>query len=358
MLLIYLSVAWMAGIYAAFHLQALPTSAFGLLSTLCLAVAWLWRRTPRLRLAALCALFVFLGALRYRLALPRLDERSVSAYNERGEVVLTGVVVAEPDVRDSYANLRLRAETLALEGERPVEVEGLVLVRAPRYPEHQYGDRLRVRGALKTPPVFDTFSYRDYLARQGVYSTVGWAQITTLGRNQASRLYAFLLRFKGRAHAVILDVLPEPSASLLSGILLGIEGGIPDDLLDDFHATSTSHIIAISGFNMALVGGPVLVAQRAPGRAALCGLVCQRGHCPVHAAGRWVGGRGARGGDEPRRRVGAALWAAELGAQRAVCHGPVDDRLEPEYALGPGVFAFLFGDSGFALVFDAFAASF
>jgi competence protein ComEC len=134
-------------------------------------------------------------------------------------------------------------------------VEGLVLVRAPRYSGNLYGDRLRIRGTLQTPPVFKTFSYRDYLARQNIHSTIGWARIAILERNQANRFYAWLLALKRRAHAVITDVVPEPSASLLSGILLGIEGGIADDLLNDFHSTGTSHIIAISGFNLAIVGG-------------------------------------------------------------------------------------------------------
>jgi hypothetical protein len=49
-------------------------------------------------------------------------------------------------------------------------VRGLVLVQAPRYPTHAYGERLAVIGELETPPVFEDFSYKDYLARQGVYS--------------------------------------------------------------------------------------------------------------------------------------------------------------------------------------------
>jgi competence protein ComEC len=253
--LIYLSIAWLTGIYLASQLPEFPAAQIGLLTPLPLAVAWLWRKDARLRLGALCALFVLLGALRFALARPRVTERHVSAYNDRRVVTLTGVVVAEPDVRDVYTNLRFWAESLALEGNVPVEVEGLVLVRAPRVPEHLYGDRLRVHGELRTPPVFETFSYRDYLARQGIHSIVSWARIETLEGGQANPFYAFLLRFKRRAHAAIVDVLPEPSASLLSGILLGIEGGIPPELMDDFNATGTSHIIAISGFNMAIVGG-------------------------------------------------------------------------------------------------------
>ncbi|MEJ2558892.1 MAG: hypothetical protein P8186_22285 [Anaerolineae bacterium] len=41
-------------------------------------------------------------------------------------------------------------------------VSGLVLVQAPRYPAHAYGERLAVSGELETPPVFEDFSYKDY----------------------------------------------------------------------------------------------------------------------------------------------------------------------------------------------------
>jgi hypothetical protein len=39
--------------------------------------------------------------------------------------------------------------------------------------------------------------------------------------------------------------MPEPEASLMQGILLGIRSGIPADLYDDYNATGTSHIIVM-----------------------------------------------------------------------------------------------------------------
>jgi competence protein ComEC len=48
-------------------------------------------------------------------------------------------------------------------------------------------------------------------------------------------------------------VLPDPEASLLSGILLGIESGIQPDVRKAFNDTGTSHIIAISGFNITII---------------------------------------------------------------------------------------------------------
>jgi competence protein ComEC len=252
MLLTWLSVAWMAGIYLASRIE-LPLVLWGLVALLPLCVAWLWRRAPRVRLAALCGLFLCLGAARYVAALPRFDERSVATYNDRGWVTLTGVVAAEPDVRDTYINLRVHAETLAVGDGAPMDVEGTVLVRAPRYPEHFYGERVEVRGQLETPPVFDTFSYRDYLARQGIYSLLRWARVRVLARGQGNRLLGALLAFKRHAQGVIAGVLPEPCAALLTGILLGVETGLPRDLAADFSITGTSHIIAISGFNIAII---------------------------------------------------------------------------------------------------------
>jgi predicted membrane metal-binding protein len=41
--------------------------------------------------------------------------------------------------------------------------------------------------------------------------------------------------------------VPEPQASLLTGILLSDDSGIPKSVQDTFRATGTSHMIAISG---------------------------------------------------------------------------------------------------------------
>ena len=87
---LYLSVAWMAGIYLASRI-ALPVAMWGLVSLLPLSVVWLWRREPRVRLAALCVLFAVLGGLRYSAALARPGEDDVSAYNDQGRVAVVGV---------------------------------------------------------------------------------------------------------------------------------------------------------------------------------------------------------------------------------------------------------------------------
>ena len=61
--------------------------------------------------------------------------------------------------------------------------------------------------------------------------------------------------FKARTKNVIAQTLrvPEPQASLLMGILLGDDEGIPKSVQEPFRITGTSHIIAISGYNVTIL---------------------------------------------------------------------------------------------------------
>ena len=175
MTLFYLGLAWLVGIALARWL-APPLPVLGLLAVPALAALLLYRRERGPRLATLCALALLAGAARLLWATPHFGPDDLAYYNNQGRVRLVGVVADEPDVRDTYQNLRLRAESLTqapFEGQPDKDersVKGLVLVRAPRYPARAYGERLTLTGELETPPIFEGFSYKDYLARQGVYS--------------------------------------------------------------------------------------------------------------------------------------------------------------------------------------------
>lgn len=56
--------------------------------------------------------------------------------------------------------------------------------QAPLFTDFRYGDRIRAEGKLQTPTDSADFSYREYLARQNVYSTphLRWAQVSCRAR--------------------------------------------------------------------------------------------------------------------------------------------------------------------------------
>jgi len=265
MILLYLGIAWLLGIYLTSLLQV-PTELIWLAAALPVAVVILWWRERSIRLGGACCLALLLGALRFRVSIPQLDDHSLAHYNDTGWTTIKGVVASEPDVRDQRTNLRVEVHQIRVE-ELWQNIEGKALVQASRYPQYAYGDELEVSGLLETPPEFEDFSYRDYLAHRGIYSVLRRPQIKLLAHGQGNPVYAALLAFKGRALSTIGAILPEPEASVLAGILLGVDHGIPKNLEEDFKTTGTTHVLVISGYNIALLAG-ILTAI---GRAAFMG---------------------------------------------------------------------------------------
>ena len=53
--------------------------------------------------------------------------------------------------------------------------------------------------------------------------------------------------------ASIRSGLPEPQASLLLGIILGIKSGFPPDFYEALRVTGTLHVVVVSGFNISVI---------------------------------------------------------------------------------------------------------
>jgi competence protein ComEC len=102
-------------------------------------------------------------------------------------------------------------------------------------------------GKLHDSPEFTTFSYAGFLAQQGVYSMIDRPRISVLDHDRGTPILDIIYGFRNHAYVVIRQILPEPQASLLSGILLGVDAGLPLVVQEDFRETGTTHIIAISG---------------------------------------------------------------------------------------------------------------
>ena len=169
-------------------------------------------------------------------------------------MLVTGTLAEPPDYRDAYTNLRLNVEAVD-SGSDDLPVSGVLLVRVPQNQTYEYGQRVRVRGNLKTPPENEEFSYRDYLARDGVYSYMSNAEVTLLPGNDGNVIKRAVYKLKDRMLQNTYRLFNDPEASLLAGILLGVDTGLTTDLQNAFKNTGTAHIIAISGFNIAIIAG-------------------------------------------------------------------------------------------------------
>ena len=252
MRLILVTVAWVLGISLARQLPALGAIHWLALSIITCAAALVFRN-HQYRWHGLALIALSLGGLR-QASLPQTSD--LAQYNGSHGTV-TGIVIDEPLLRDERVQLRLAAHEIFVNA-NTVETSGLVLIESYTAEPPAYGDRVRATGRLTTPATWDTFSYADYLGRQGVFSIMQNAAIEVVGSGYGSPIHAALLRFKHTAHRQIQRALPDPQAALLAGIVLGNEAGIAPDLEEDFRRVGASHIVAISGFNMVVISAIVM----------------------------------------------------------------------------------------------------
>ncbi len=188
--LLWISLAFLAGVLLADQVQS-PTSIWVIFMVVSLVLALLirlvfsrWSKDParlsNLFLASLCLAAFFFGGARLRSTIPKLDANYIAWYSDRDvELLVTGTVADPPDVRDAYTNLRLDVTTVNT-GDEDLPVHGLILARVLPGQDWQYGDVVRLRGHLKTPPSGEDFSYQDYLSRQGIRAYMPDAEATLL----------------------------------------------------------------------------------------------------------------------------------------------------------------------------------
>ena len=201
-------------------------------------------------LAAFC-----LGGVRYQMSVPRFNAFHIAFYNDREyDLLVTGTLVEPPDYRDNYTNLRLKVSGVDT-GDGNLPVSGLLLARVSNNQVFHYGDIVRLRGKVKTPPENEDFSYRDYLAAQQIHSYMSSAEVTFLPERGGNLISAALYEFKEKSLENIYRLFPDPESSLLAGILLGVDTGLSQELQQAFKNTGTAHIIAISGFNISIIAG-------------------------------------------------------------------------------------------------------
>ena len=258
---ILLASVWHGPWWAWLFILLLPITAQMGLSRL----PWEWtvflsRRHPAMKFAPLLLIVALgVGGLRYTLAQPGDSPADLIWHNDRDKVRLTAVVTAPPDRREKVTLLYLQAETIAgaKSSDESQPVHGRLVVMLSRGAGWQYGDRLSLTGIPITPMQNAEFSYRDYLAHRGIYTSMTYPQVQLVER-QAGRTPLFWLYWvRERAAEVIAKLYPVPEAPLLTGILLGDDSGLPEAVEAAFRSSGTSHIIAISGFNMGVLAGLV-----------------------------------------------------------------------------------------------------
>jgi competence protein ComEC len=154
----------------------------------------------------------------------------------------TAVVESVGSPRDGKQVARLRLATVA--GELSVAAT------LPAFPAIAAGDAIVVDGRLRPPP--DDDPYGDYLRRSGAAGTLDGRAVDRVGGAPFG-----LQSLRDGSGDALRRALPEPEAGLAAGILVGLRERVDRTLAADFATAGVSHVVAISGWNIAIVAGLV-----------------------------------------------------------------------------------------------------
>ncbi|MDO8495934.1 MAG: ComEC/Rec2 family competence protein [bacterium] len=177
------------------------------------------------------------------------------------EITLTGHIDSEPDVDGNKARFVFKTG------------EERILVTTNAFPKREFGDELSVKGKLELPQNFtpsadsgQVFDYVTYLKKDGIRMTIFYpkeieASDVDLGWSERMKvsIYRSIFVVKNKFQNSINLSIQEPNASFINGILLGTRQNIPDDLRDAFSKTGTTHILAISGYNIMIISEAILL---------------------------------------------------------------------------------------------------
>jgi len=192
-----------------------------------------------------CILFFVFGIFRYQNYLSKIKNQEIKNFIGK-EISILGLVDDEPKIKEKSILFPLKTE------------KGKILIRAKRYPEFEYGEKVKITGILKEPEAKDSFNWKNYLLKDGILVEMDFPKIEKTGENFGNPIKKFSIFLKRRIEEAIRENLPLLHSALLKSLLFGEEEEIPFDWKEKLNQTGTRHIAAVSGMNITIISSLIL----------------------------------------------------------------------------------------------------
>lgn len=266
--LVPFTLSLIAGITAA-QTGSSHISAVAIFTVLIFSAVFLFLKMPDKRLIIVgILLFYSVGVCEY-LVVDRINSNRYKEFSGDSQVVVRGFVDSEPDIREAKVLYVIRTENI-IAGNEVHKVKGKILVTTLKNSSgyiYGYGRELEISGRLVIPKGKRNpggFDYRRFLIRSGISATMfaGNDSITVLNGEYPNRLVKLGLIIRNRIVRVIEESLPKQQAALLNGMLIGYREGLSDDVQQAFSDAGLTHIMAVSGMNIAFIVLPLVFISR------------------------------------------------------------------------------------------------
>ena len=185
----------------------------------------------------------------------RLDALDRSVLLPKADTAGRALVAVTGPARRSRYELRVPAQVRRF---RDDVVREPVLLRLPPGRSPPQGALLDVIGEIKIPRGSKNgFDERTWLRRHGVHVVLRATRWRIVGRRGG--LAGFADGLRARLARSMAPGLGGERRAVLAGIVLGEDEGLSDELRARFRASGLYHLLAVSGQNVALIAGGVLL---------------------------------------------------------------------------------------------------
>ncbi|MFZ2593918.1 MAG: ComEC/Rec2 family competence protein [Minisyncoccia bacterium] len=165
-------------------------------------------------------------------------------------------VAADPQVEVSKINIRARVRSI---NATPFTEKAVIFVTLPSTERVAYGDVITFSKKISLPKSFldessgKVVDYYRIMRAKGIHAIAQFPSDVHTAPAERFTGFTVLYSLRRLYETALQKNLHEPSASLGIGITIGGADGLPADIQDDFRASGLSHVVVLSGYNIAIL---------------------------------------------------------------------------------------------------------
>ncbi len=221
---------FLIGIFFADKIPLGFSWAIGIIIGFVISIIIFWK--DKFLLLFLFALTAFVLGLTYYHFWDYRESIKILQYNQ--QINVESQIVSKPEITNAQKFVVSYQDTR-------------VLIQTGKFPEYHYGDVLKISGTLEKPYP------ENYYFKKGIRGQIRNPEKIEFVESRGNIIVKGIYKVGDAFENSLNKILAEPYAALQAGIILGVKRNIPDSLMSDFNRTGTTHIIAVSGYNVTII---------------------------------------------------------------------------------------------------------
>lgn len=173
------------------------------------------------------------------------------------KVKLTAIVGTYPSIKGADKVLVLEPQNISFGGVDTIVKNGLVQTGISKYIEISKGDIVTLEMDLVEPENSLEFDYVGYLKSNNIYAIGKNTKVLDIKRG-SNPFELVTNSLRANIISKINKTYPDPHTKLLAGMLIGTREQFNPDFANNLSISSTTHVVAVSGYNISLIINTVM----------------------------------------------------------------------------------------------------